>query len=560
MLTQGNLIHAGYRVLERIGQGEIGEVYRVERLATEQLCVLKVLSSDLMSDSLLVERFREEAKNASMFRHPNAVRIEEVGDAEDGRPFVVMEYLPGENVRAVIAREGRLPVARACFITRQVATALQAAHAWGVVHQDVTPGNIMLVETPAGTRVSLLDCCIGRIKEERRRDIGRIALRGGGVLMGAPEYFSPEMAVGKRGSELDGRSDLYSLGVVLYEMLCGESPFEARPGAMDALLAHLLIPPKPISELCPEAPEQLGRLVMRMLEKKPESRPASGVVVEELEKVERVLSQGSSPAVATVASPSEAAETASGALLSAASATATLSDSPSHLAAAALVIQPNAVKPEAPVPHPALPVVHPRPVPKKETPRWWLRWATGTAITALSLGLVAWFLVPIRSKLPHFQSGASRTNLMSRSSSGEATNRTDKTGQSSATPASQPEAPPASSSPGTPPTFSETSPQPTRTKPGVRASEEAGRVGKRAAAQGERASEPNQAASRPKPDPATVRALAAEGDGFFQQGEYDRAIQSYLRALRLDPSNQTLPTKILRARTAKAAEEKYLNE
>jgi len=260
--------------------------------------------------------------------------------------------------------------------------------------------------------------------------------------------------------------------------------------------------------------------------------------------------------VAAVASPPEAGETASGALLSAAS----LSDSPSHLAAAALVIQPDAVKPEAPAPHPALPVVHPRPAPKKETPRRWLRWATGTAITALSLGLVAWFLVPIRSNLPHFQSGASRTNPMSRSSSGEATNRTDKTGQSSATPASQPEAPPASSSPGTPPAFSEASPQPTGTKLGVRASQEEDRVGKRAAAPRGRASEPNQAASRPNSDPATVWALAAEGDGFFRQGEYDRAIQSYLRALRLDPSSQTLHTKILRARTAKAAEEKYLNE
>ena len=558
MLTQGSLIHAGYRVLERIGQGEIGEVYRVERLATEQLCVLKVLSPDLMSDSLLVERFKEEAKNASLFRHPNAVRIDEVGDAEDGRPFVVMEYLPGENVRAVIAREGRLPVARACFITRQVATVLQAAHAWGVVHQDLTPSNIMLVETPAGTRVSLLDCCIGRIKEERRRDMGRIALRGDGVLMGEPEYFSPEMVVGKRGSELDGRSDLYSLGVVLYEMLCGESPFEAKPGAIGALLGHLLIPPKPISELCPEAPEELGRLVMSMLEKKPESRPASSrVVVEELEKVEWVLSQASSPAA--VASPSEAGEIEAGVLLAAASATASLSDSPSHSAAAALVIQPAVVKPEVPVPHPALPGAPPRPAAKKETPRRWLRWATGTAIAALSLGLVAWFLVPLRSKLPHFQSGASRTNPMSRSSSGEATNRTDKAGQSSTTPASQPEAAPASSSPRTPPAFSEASPQPTGTKPGPSASQGESRVGKQAAAPGGRTSEPNQA-SRPNPDPATVRALATEGDGFFRQGEYDRAIQSYLGALRLDPSSQTLHTKILRARTAKAAEEKYLNE
>ncbi len=173
MLTQGTVVHAGYRVLESIAQGEIGELYKAERLASKQLCVLKVLSPGLMSDSQLVEHFKQEAKRACAFRHPNAVRMEEVGEAEDARPFVVMEYLPGENLREVMAREGRLPVSRACFIARQVATVLQAAHALDIVHQDITPGNIMLVRTPAGERVRLLDCFIARIKEDRRCDIER---------------------------------------------------------------------------------------------------------------------------------------------------------------------------------------------------------------------------------------------------------------------------------------------------------------------------------------------------------------------------------------------------
>jgi serine/threonine-protein kinase len=560
MLTQGTVIHADYRVLERIGQGEIGEVYRAERLATEQACVLKVLSAGLMTESLLIERFKEEAKRASTFRHPNAVRIEGVGEAEDGRPFVVMEYLPGENLGEAIAREGRLPVARACFITRHVATVLEAAHALGFVHQDVTPGNIMLVETPASTRVSLLDCCIGRIKEDRRRDMGRIALRGHGVLMGAPEYFSPEMVVGKRGSELDGRSDLYSLGVVLYRMLCGESPFEVKSGTVDALLAHLLIPPKSVSALCPDAPEELRRLVMRMLEKKPESRPASSrAVVEELEKVEVVLRQTSRRAPAVV-SPREAAETAPAALPSVTSTAISPSDSLSQSAGTAVVIQPDTVKPEAPVPHPPPPLVHPRPAATQETSRRWLRFATGTAITAVFLGFVAWFLAPVRSKLtPYFQPDASGTSATSGRSSGEATDRTGQTGQSATIPASQPKAPPATSSPGTSTALSEGSPHPTA-KPGASASQGEDTVGEQAAPPRGRASEVNRGAPRPNPDPATVRALVTEGDGFFRQGEYDRAIQSYLRALRLDPSSEALHTKILRARTAKAAEEKYLNE
>ena len=548
MLTQGNLIHAGYRLLERIGQGEIGEVYRVERLATEQLCVLKVLSADLMSDSLLVERFREEAKNASMFRHPNAVRIEEVGDAEDGRPFVVMEYLPGENVRAVIAREGRLPVARACFITRQVATALQAAHAWGVVHQDVTPRNIMLVETPAGTQVRLLDCCIARIKEGRRRDMGRIALGNRGVLMGTPEYFSPEMAVGKSGSELDGRSDLYSLGVVLYQMLSGELPFEPKSGALDALLAHLLIPPKPISGLRPDLPEELGRLVARMLEKKPESRPASSrIVVEELEKLERMLRETSAPA-ATIASPRETGKAAPGALPSGTSTPTSPPDSPCQSADEALGIQSDTRKPEAPVPHPALPAVRPRPAPIKKMSRRWPRWA---AVTALSLGLVAWFLAPLRPKLtPYFEPGGTPA---SGRSSGEATGRIGQTGQGATTPAPQPNTPPAASSRGTTPAVSEASPKPTGPSPGARASQDKDRVREQATPLCERASKASQAPHRPNPDPATVRALTAEGDEFLQRGEYDRAIQSYGKALRLDPSSEALRAKIRRARTAKAA-------
>ena len=561
MLTQGIVIDAGYRVLERIGQGEIGDVHRAERVATGQLLAVKVLSAGLMSDSLLVERFKEESKRASMFRHPNAVRIEAVGETEDGRPFVAMEYLPGENAREVMAREGSLPAGRACFIARQVATVLQAAHALGLVHQDVTPGNIMLVETPAGTRVRLLDCYIARIKEDRRRDMGRIALGSPGVLMGTPEYFSPEMAVGKRGSELDGRSDLYSLGVVLYQMLFGELPFEAKSGAMDALLAHLLIPPKPISGLPPDVPEELSRLVTRMLEKKPESRPASSrIVVEELEKVEWVLRQ-TFPLVPAVAAPQEAGETAPGVLPAGAATPASPPGSPSQSAGAALIIQSDTGKPEAPVPSLPLPVMQPRPAAIRKTPRRWLRWAEATAITALSLALAAWFLAPLRSKLTsYFEPGASATSPASMQPAGEAMGRTSQTGQPATMPAPQPNTPLATSSSGTTPTVSEASPQPTGTKPEASAAQDEGMTDGQGAPPDGGTSKVSQAARQPTPDPATVRALTAEGDEFFRQGEYDRAIQSYGRALRLDPSSKALHTKILRATTAKAAEQEYLNK
>jgi serine/threonine protein kinase len=553
MLTEGIVIPAGYRVLERIGQGEIGDVYKAECAATDQLFAIKVLSARLMSDSLLVERFKEEAKRASLFRHPNAVRIEAVGAIEDGRPFVVMEYLPGETVREVMAREERLPAARACFIARQVATVLRAAHTSGVVHQDITPGNIMLVEASAGTRVSLLDCYIARIKEDRRRDMGRVTLEGRGVLMGTPDYFSPEMAVGRRGSELDGRSDIYSLGVVLYQMLCGELPFDAKSGPMDALLSHLLIPPKPLSELRPDAPEELGRLVARMLEKKPESRPASSrIVVEELERVEWVLRQTSS--LAPVASPQEAGETPPRVVPSDASIPTSPPDSPSQAAGAALTTQSDTGKPVAPVSPPPLPVVEPWPATKQKAPHRRLRWA---AITALSLGLAACFVLLLRSKLvPYFEPARSATRPASGWSSGDVTGQTT---QPATMPAAQQNAPPATSATRTTPAVSKASPQPTGTKPEASARQDEGLVDEQDAP-GERASKASHAARQPNPDLTTVRALTAEGDEFFRQGEYNRAIESYGRALRLDPSSETLHTKILRAKTARAAEQKYLNE
>jgi serine/threonine protein kinase len=552
MLTEGIVIPAGYRVLERIGLGEIGEVYKAGCAATDQLFAIKVLSARLMSDSLLVERFKEEAKRASLFRHPNTVRIEAVGATEDGRPFVVMEYLPGETVREVMAREERLPAERACFIARQVATVLQAAHTLGLVHQDITPGNIMLVEASAGTRVSLLDCYIARIKEDRRRDMGGITLGGRGVLMGRPEYFSPEMAVGRRGHELDGRSDIYSLGVVLYQMLCGELPFDAKSGSMDALLSHLLIPPKPLSELRPDAPEELGRLVARMLEKKPESRPTSSrIVVEELERVEWVLRQTSS--LAPVASSPEAGETPPGVVPSDTSTPASPPDSPPQVAGAALIIQSDTEKPVAPVPSPALPVVEPQSSTTQKTPRRGLRWA---AITALSLGLVACFFLLLRSKLvPYFEPGRSATRPATGWSAGDGTGQS---AQPATKPAAQQNASPAAGATRTTPAVSEASPQSTGAKPEVRSGHDEGRVDEQGAR--ERASKASHSARQPNPDPTTVRAWTAQGDEFFRRGEYNRAIESYGRALRLDPSSETLRTKILRAKTAEAAEQKYLNE
>jgi serine/threonine protein kinase len=557
MLTEGAVLHAGYRLLDRIAQGEIGEVYKAERVASGELCALKVLSPELMNDSLLVERFTQEAKRACTFRHPNAVRTEEAGEAEDGRPFVVMEYLPGEDLRQVMAREGRLPASRACYIARHVATVLQVAHAWGIVHQDVTPGHIMVVGAPAGPHVSLLGCCLARIKEDHRCDIGGMALTRHGGLMGTPEYFSPEMAVGRRGNELDGRSDLYSLGVVLYQMLCGQLPLQSKSSTMDTLLAHLLVPPKPVSEVCPDLPGELGSLVMKMLEKKPESRPADGrVVVEELEKVESLLCQTSAMAAEGA---SQARADVAEVLLSGTAPPAVVPgprrdgvtpppDSPPQAAGELVGIRFGTAKPKAP----ALPLGY-----RAARPRGWRRKAAITAITALLLVFVAWFLAPLRSKLtPYFERphSASGTNFPASAS------RPGQTSRSTGMPPPQPSGPPAT----TPSRETVTVPQvpaspQAGTGPVAKALQNQGTDREQAAGKGAPASEANRAERRPSVELATLRALTAEGDAFLRRGEYDRAIRSYSRALRLNPASPALRARIERARSAKAAEEKYLN-
>jgi serine/threonine protein kinase len=423
----------------------------------------------------------------------------------------------------------------------------------------------MLVKTPAGPQVSLLGCGMARIKEDHRRDIGGLALRCTGVLMGTPEYFSPEMAAGRRGDELDGRSDLYSLGIVLYQMLCGALPFPspdpeaggqvgtlftteqadqwqlvpAGPGpttrtaesapqpasaccaaraglvaasgsgrskfpAMDALLAHLLVPPRCVSRLCPEVPEELGRLVMKMLEKKPESRPASArVVVEELERVESLLRRTRRDEATPP--PDSQRRVGEG-------------------------------------------------VGEHTSRRRRRGLAADAAITALSLALVAWFLAPLRSKIdPYFEPPQSVPERAG------AASRPDQIGQPPRMPPTQPSAPPAAGSPGGASAVSEAAPQPADAKRGVRPSQEQNTAGPQAAGSGKFVAEAQGAQRQPLADAASVRALTEEGDGFLQRGEYDRAIQSYTRALRLDPASEALHTRIARARAARAVKEKHLN-
>ncbi|MDR3677637.1 MAG: serine/threonine-protein kinase, partial [Acidobacteriota bacterium] len=269
----------------------MGSVYKALHLAFDEMRAIKVIAPELMSDQLFVKRFKHEAVITRRLQHPNAVRVDDIDEAEDGRPFIVMEFIEGKSLKKLIREEGPLPVPRVCLIIKQASMALEAAHKLGMVHRDIKPDNIALVDTPDGEMVKVLDFGIAKMKEARMGEGAGLTLTGAGVVIGTPQYMSPEQAMGKRGDELDGRADLYSLGVVMYQMLTADLPFKADT-TMEMLLAHMQKPPMPIGVMHPElqVPENIANLTMRLLEKNRDLRPASPrVLIQEIEKIEKEL-------------------------------------------------------------------------------------------------------------------------------------------------------------------------------------------------------------------------------------------------------------------------------
>jgi serine/threonine-protein kinase len=290
----GALVRGRYRILSKIGEGGMGAVYKAKHTGFDELRAIKVLNREFTFDESLHERFKREAYITRKLQHPNAVRVEDIDEAEDGSPFIVMEYIEGESLKQVIREQGPLPAPRVCAIAKQVAAALDAAHGLGMVHRDIKPGNILLVRSDEGETAKVLDFGVARIKEvERGEEAKGMDLTGRGFVVGTPLYISPEQAQGKRGDELDGRSDIYSLGIVMYQMLTGVVPFKADT-TIDLLIAHIQKAPTPIRLVRPDLqiPEALANLVMRMLHKKRELRPPSAAaLIEDLNRVELGMPQ-----------------------------------------------------------------------------------------------------------------------------------------------------------------------------------------------------------------------------------------------------------------------------
>ncbi|MGH9546165.1 MAG: protein kinase domain-containing protein [Terriglobales bacterium] len=269
-LLPGMVIRDKYQILQQIGSGGMATVYQVRHLAFNEIRAIKLINSQLADGDQFNKRLRAEAVIARKLHHPNAVHVEDLDRTEDGRPFIVMEYVEGQNLRTVIRREGPLPTLRALRIAAQVVSALAAAHKLGIIHRDIKPDNIHLIPLPDGSDfVKVLDFGIAKFTQ----GLPSSALTGSGLVVGTPQYVSPEQAMGKQAGDLDGRSDLYTLGIVLYEMVTGRVPFDSDT-PVGLLVHHLHTVPIPPDELRPDLgiPRSFSELLMKALQKNPEQR------------------------------------------------------------------------------------------------------------------------------------------------------------------------------------------------------------------------------------------------------------------------------------------------
>ncbi len=281
----GRTISDNFRLLAAIGSGAMGTIYKAQQLSLGKTVVIKLLHRHLLGDPTLSKRFHREAQTASRLNHPNVIQIIDFGQMENGSLYIAMEHVPGVDLSEMLFRDFPLDPRRTIHILKQSCFALDEAHANSVLHRDLKPENIMV-----GDRrnmkdfVKVLDFGIAKLQDgvAEANSFQTVA----GVVCGTPEYMSPEQA---RGDKLDGRTDLYALGIILYQMLSNRLPFEGE-SALGIVTKHLTEKPVPPSKHQSGVPRGLENLCLSLLAKDRDQRPASALdVAAELERLDREI-------------------------------------------------------------------------------------------------------------------------------------------------------------------------------------------------------------------------------------------------------------------------------
>jgi serine/threonine protein kinase/predicted Zn-dependent protease len=272
-LSMGTVFAGRYQIIEELGKGGMGRVYKVLDTKINEKIALKLIKPEIASDRETIERFSNELKLARKIRHKNVCGMFDIGEAE-GAHFITMEYVSGEDLKTIIRMSTGLTIGTVLSIGKQVCQGLAEAHTLGVVHRDLKPQNIIIDK---GGNAKIMDFGIARSLREK-------GITGAGVMIGTPEYMSPEQAEAR---EVDQRSDIYSLGIILYEMATGRVPFEGET-ALSVAIKHKTEIPKDPKSLNPQIPDDLNRLILKCLEKDRARRYQTAADVEaELQKIEK---------------------------------------------------------------------------------------------------------------------------------------------------------------------------------------------------------------------------------------------------------------------------------
>jgi eukaryotic-like serine/threonine-protein kinase len=281
----GKRIGSNFRLEELLGRGAMGTIFKATQLSLGKSVVIKLLHKHLAGSTSQTKRFEQEARAASLVSHPNVIQIIDFGHADDGSLYIAMEYVPGVDLAELLFNSFPIDHRRVIKVTEQICYALDEAHACGVLHRDLKPENIMVCDRRNMTDfVKVLDFGIAKLQDE----VGGIDAykTAAGVVCGTPEYMSPEQA---RGEELDGRTDLYALGILLFQLLTYKLPFDGET-ALAVVSKQLSDPPPRPKDLVSDIPEGLNALVLGLMAKDRRHRPQSAMdVAAELKRIDREI-------------------------------------------------------------------------------------------------------------------------------------------------------------------------------------------------------------------------------------------------------------------------------